>query len=233
MRFATPGGTPAWTDGREQRLALSMLLATLVVTTLLVLLRMPVLPDLMPLTEVFVRLVREEPRDAPRSEPRDDPRAEPEPQREAVDTPAADGRAAEHQPAADAPAAIDWTTASQAAIERYLDALDNPPSVNPVLDAKRRAFEGRYQPPGADRNRPIWENAETDQLGRTVLRSGNCWKVIADPNVTRQYQFREFDQYIVHCAYYKRPPQLLPWVAEIRERYPYLRYPAGYVPDEE
>lgn len=56
--------------------------------------------------------------------------------------------------------------------------------------------------------------------------------MLDDPNVTREYQFREFDQYLVTCSHYQREPRELPWVAEVRERYPYLRYPDGIAPDE-
>lgn len=229
MHWQTPAGTPDWNDGRDQRLMISMLFATGIVAALLSVLRMPTAPDLAPIAELLVSLVREKPRteerprelpppDVPAEERRIEPAGEAAPPRL---------RESEQVPARD------WDSVSEAAISDYLEGLEAPPSPNPVLDAKRRAFGDRYQPPTIERPKPIWENAEPDQLGRTVLRSGDCYRVIADPNVGSQYKFETFDQHIVMCTYQKRLPQELPWVAEIRDRYHYLKYPDGIVPDED
>lgn len=101
------------------------------------------------------------------------------------------------------------------------------------MEEKRRRLAGRYEPPTREAAKPVWENAEIDQLGRTVLRHGDCFRVVDDPNVMRQYQFETFDQYLVSCSYYRRAPRELPWVAAIRVRYPYRHYPDGVVPDED
>jgi len=229
MYWQTPAGTPDWNDGRDQRLLISMLFATGIVAALLSVVRMPVAPNLAPITELLVNLIRESPQTRPEERPRE--------------TPPPDIPAEEHsiEPASDvapprgiAPApATDWDAVSEAAISAYLDGLAAPPSPNPVLDAKRRAFGDRYQPPTRAPPRPNWANPAPDQLGRTVLRSGDCYRVIADPNVGSQDKFLTFDQHIVMCTFYRRPPEELPWVAEIRERYHYLKYPDGIVPDEE
>lgn len=231
MHWQTPAGSPDWHDGRDQRLMISMTLATFIVAALLSLVRMPVAPDLAPITELLVRLVR----DAPRPEPEEQVREVPPPDVMADERhiePADDAAAATSGDVGQLPA-TDWDAVSESAISEYLDGLDAPPSPNPVLDAKRRAFGDRYQPPTREPPKPIWENAEPDQLGRTVLRSGDCYRVIADPNVGSQDKFRMFDQHIVMCTFYRRAPQELPWVAEIRERYHYLKYPDGIVPDDE
>lgn len=229
MHWQTPAGTADWNGGRDQRLMISMLFATGIVAALLSVVRMPVAPDLAPITELLVKLIRETPQAIPEERPRELP---------PPDVPA-DERSIE--PASDAAAARDsepvptndWDAVSEAAISDYVDGLEAPPSPNPVLDAKRRAFGDRYQPPTREAPRPIWENAEPDQLGRTVLRSGDCYRVIADPNVGSQDKFHTFDKYMVMCTFYRRLPQELPWVAEIRERYHYLKYPDGIVPSEE
>ena len=70
--------------------------------------------------------------------------------------------------------------------------------------------------------RPIWENTEKDQVGRTLLWHGDCFRVIYDPNVVNQFVFENFSQFIVFCQYQKRLPQQLPWVPEVVARYDYL-----------
>ncbi len=117
------------------------------------------------------------------------------------------------------------------AIAKHFDrhtAIDSP---NPGMEEKRRRLAGQYQPSTREPDKKIWENAEVDQLGRTVLRDGNCFAVLDDPNVTRRYQFETFDRHLVSCSYQQREPQELSWVAELRERYFYLQYPDGIGPE--
>ncbi|MDX1517462.1 MAG: hypothetical protein R3288_11515 [Woeseiaceae bacterium] len=231
MHWQTLAGTPDWNDGRDQRLMISLLLATGIVAALLSLVRMPVAPDLAPITELLVNLIRDEPKPRAEDRPRDalppDAAAEEHSVQPASD--AAPARTRDSQPVP----ARDWDSVTEAAVSDYVDGLEAPPSPNPVLDAKRRAFGDRYQPPTIERPKPIWENAEPDQLGRTVLRSGDCYRVLADPNVGSQDKFHMFDKHLFMCTFQKRLPQELPWVAEIRERYHYLKYPDGIVPDED
>lgn len=96
-------------------------------------------------------------------------------------------------------------------------------SVNPALDAKRRAAAEQFRPSRAPEKKPTWENVETDQLGRKILVHGDCHRVIDDPNVGSNEIFRTFGQYIVFCSNYKRAPQELPWVDEIRNQRVYLQ----------
>ena len=42
-----------------------------------------------------------------------------------------------------------------------------------------------------------------------------------------------FGQYMAVCTYQRRNPKNLPWVADIVQRYEYLRDPDGYVKGEE
>lgn len=231
MHWQTPAGTPDWNDGRDQRLVISMLCATGIVAALLSVVRMPMAPDLAPITELLVNLIKVAPQ--PRIEERPRDMAPPDiPAEEHSVEPASEAAPARARDT-ESLLARDWDTVTDVAISDYLDGLEAPASPNPVLDAQRRAFGDRYQPPTIEQPKPIWENAEPDQLGRTVLRSGDCYRVIADPNVGSQYQFETFDQHIVMCTYQKRLPEELPWVAGIRERYHYLKYPDGIVPDED
>jgi hypothetical protein len=128
---------------------------------------------------------------------------------------------------------VDLAAERERAVTEYLDAQAEIVSPSPVMEEKRRRLAGQYRPPTREPPKPVWENAEIDQIGRTMLRHGNCSRVIDDPNVMRQYQFETFDQYLVTCSYHRREPKELPWVAEIRARYPYLRHPDGIVPEED
>ena len=59
---------------------------------------------------------------------------------------------------------------------------------------------------------------EKDSLGRTILVSGDCHRVIDDPNVGSREKFLTFDQFFVFCGKSKRGPQELGFVKELRNR---------------
>jgi hypothetical protein len=193
-------------------------------------------PSFMPqLDELLVTIEEPAP---PANELREQPAA-PEPEPAAPGTPERSAAAAPSDaaspPVADSVASppVDLAAERERAVNAYLDGQAAIVSPSPVMAEKRRRLAGQYQPPTRAPPKPIWENAEIDQLGRTVLRDGDCSRVVDDPNVLRQYQFETFDQYLVTCAYYRREPKELPWVAEIRARYPYLRFPDGILPEED
>ncbi len=235
-QLATPAGR--WDDGREERLLLSFLLAAAIVALVLALVRMPALPSFVPVMEVMVRIVQSdetrkpEESSASSASPSSAEPAEAEPTRSR----------AEPGPVIQTPDAVVPTAPSQAldldalreeTVQQYLERTEEEAwAFDPRVDELRREGRLRYQPPTIDRPGPVWENVEQDQLGRTVLRDGDCWKVVDDPNVGSQYQFREFGQYLTMCSFYRRPPRELPWVETIRERYDYLKYPDGEIPDE-
>lgn len=95
-------------------------------------------------------------------------------------------------------------------------------SVNPAFDEKRRQAAVKFAPSKAPQKKPIWENVETDQLGRKILVSGDCYRVIDDPSAANYEIFRTFQQYIVYCSNPGTRPQEQPWVEDIRDRYGYL-----------
>ncbi len=95
-------------------------------------------------------------------------------------------------------------------------------SVNPAFDKKRRQAAVKFAPSEAPQKKPIWENVETDQLGRKILVSGDCYRVIDDPSAANYEIFRTFQQYIVYCRNPGTRPQKQPWVEDIRDRYDYL-----------
>ena len=67
----------------------------------------------------------------------------------------------------------------------------------------------------------------------SVLRNGNCFKVLDDPNVGSREAFEAFGQFMVQCTHQQRNPKSLPWVAAIRQQTGYLHDPDGYVKGEE
>ena len=224
--------TPHWNDGREQRLFVSMLLATFIVAGVLSVIRVPVVPVWSPVVELLVRIVQEQPAPetaAPQTLP---PMA--------TSPPDAADRVVEPRPTTGREALeerqqeTDWDAAGDQAVQDYLDSqIETYGYFNPDLADKRRRLAERYQPRTQAAPQPIWENIEKDTLGRSVLRSGDCFKVLDDPNVGSREAFEAFGQFMVHCTYQRRYPRDLPWVADIRQRYEYLRDPDGYVKGEE
>lgn len=235
MQYQTPFGTPDWNDGRDERLFVSMLAATAIVAFGLMLVQLPVIPGLSPLAELIVRIVEtpDEPFRIEELQPETVYAEEVPPEPEARTTDSAAPTVAEPAPVRDMMAELE--AARQRAIDEFVDSQQEDWGYfNPDLTEKRRELSGQHQPPTHPGERPIWENVEKDTLGRTVLRSGNCYKVLEDPNVTRRDQFEVFDQNMVQCMIPlgRRQPRELPWVAIIRERYEYLRNPAGFDEDE-
>ena len=232
IQLQTLPGTPGWNDGREQRLFVSMLLATLFVAGVLSVIRAPVMPAWSPVVELLVRIVQESPAAEPEALPEQPPVATPSPDagERAVEAPPTMGRDAlqESEPG------TDWDSARDKAVQEYVDSqIETYGYFNPDLADKRRRLSERYQPRTHPGPKPIWENIEKDTLGRSVLRYGDCFKVLDDPNVGRRDAFEMFDQYMVVCTYQRRNPKNLPWVADIVQRYEYLRDPDGYVKGEE
>ena len=119
---------------------------------------------------------------------------------------------------------IDWYELLQSHSERSEDfATPATPSMSPHFDELRKVAATRYAKPDFEAERPIWENTEKDTLGRTILRAGDCYRVIADPSAVRQWEFQTFSQYIAYCAHYEKAPVELPWVKDIVEKYAYLQ----------
>lgn len=177
----------------------------------------------------------------PVPEPVSEPAPESEPQNERAPQTASpalpaqsvqpDMPAATTPPAAARPAAAGVPTDWYGSIERVsADVISRqaaPASLHPEFDELRRIAAMRYAEPQTGIPRPIWENVEKDIYGRTLLKKGNCFRVLDDSNVGNRYAFETFEQYLTFCTWSgKRPPRNLPWVETIRARYPYLREPA-------
>lgn len=221
-----------WEAASARRLNVSMLVATFLVAAVLSVLRFPTVEFLAPIMELVVDIVRV---DAPKpeqaqveqtiSEPV--PLAEAEPELQIVEEllPATESAATESQvvPAAVAELSIEWEAEKQKAVQDAVDEMERTFSVNPNFDQLRKEAAVKFRASRAPVKKEIWDNVEKDVLGRTILRSGDCFRVIDDPSVINQWAFANFDQYITYCTYRKYIGHNLPWVEEILDTHAYLR----------
>lgn len=69
--------------------------------------------------------------------------------------------------------------------------LNGPPAG--LEAAKERYYAAELTDP------PIWGNVEEDQMGRKILRSGDCYRVIEDNNPMRIDIFETFTRHLVFC----------------------------------
>ena len=121
----------------------------------------------------------------------------------------------------------------KAAAVAAADELERSAAVNPGMDEKRRMAAEKFYASLAPEKKEIWDNVETDQLGRKILWAGDCYRIIDDPSPATYEIWREFQQYFIYCRFGDSDPQILPWAEAIRDRYLYLQYPDGEIPDEE
>jgi hypothetical protein len=122
---------------------------------------------------------------------------------------------------------IDWQESLERASARTVAEHAEVDSLHPEFDELRRIAATRYAGGRTGKPPPIWENVEKDVTGRTILRSGNCFQVLDDPNVGNRYAFETFEQHLVFCGWAKAPRQKFPWIKTIVARYQYLREPDG------
>jgi len=123
---------------------------------------------------------------------------------------------------------VDWPVLIEIIAQRSDEfAPGEPGSMSPAFDELRRVASTRYSKPLTREKKPIWENVEKDQLGRTILRSGDCYRVLDDPSAVNQWVFENFTQYLVFCETASDSPIELPFVKEILARYDYLKKDNG------
>ena len=121
-------------------------------------------------------------------------------------------------------APVDWyVELEMAAAAVGARAAEEVRSLHPEFDELRRVAAERYGKPSTNPPAPSWQ-AEEDPSGRTLLRRGNSYMVLDDPNVTNRYAFETFERHTVFFTVPlgKRRPQNLPWVEAIRSRYDYM-----------
>ncbi len=103
---------------------------------------------------------------------------------------------AETPPAPATPDRTEWLGHLES-VEQWMPQTNPYRSLNGV-PAGLAAAKERYAPVQS-RERPIWENVETDQLGRKILRAGDCYRVIEDNNAMRIDIFETFTRHLVFC----------------------------------
>ncbi len=204
---------PAWSREPGRRLALNLLPATLIVAAVLMSVRLPEADYSAVVTELVVRILSDEKKKEPEPPPPEtlpEERPPPPPLDRASPVPQA--------PAGEVRKPIDWYAQMSEAARAVTATPPREYSVNPGFEERRRAAAEQFAPSRAPVERPIWENVEKDTLGRTLLRSGDCYRVIDDPNVGSRDAFLTFGQFMVTCSRESDKPKKLPWVSELQNR---------------
>ncbi len=209
---------PDWSRHPGRRLALNLLPATLIVACVLLALRLPVIEQSLPATELLVRILVDDVEQVIESPFVEEP---------AVEVPVAEPLSVDDAPVEPAMAPneasqptgrTDWYAQIPDAVAAYQDSKPREYSINPGMDERREAAAEKYRRSRAPARQPIWENVEKDTLGRTLLVSGDCYRVIDDPNVGSRDMFLTFGQFFVYCSRRNRAPQELGFVKELRNR---------------
>lgn len=209
-----------------------MALSALLLAGALSLVRLPMPGQLGPLLEIVIELSRPRARVESVPAPQPQPQEEEQPAETTVPAPARAERIAEPAPSAPeyrSRTRTEWEEIRDEAITQVLDAAERERAytVNPPFTRARQHAAVRFRASLAPDQRHVWDNIEKDQLGRTILRDGNCFHVLDDPSAVNREVFETFDRSTVYCDFVfgKDGGTELPWVEIIRERYPYLRNP--------
>jgi hypothetical protein len=219
---------PLWQQQVRKRLAVNMGIAVLLLAALLLLVKFSPLPELQ-LKKIELRLLADtEPAAAEPAEPED--LVEPEAIVEAVEAIETSEPTEVIAPAE--PQVTDWYSEVESAVQETVTTANHVDSMHAAFDEKRRQAAINFRPSQAVIKKPIWENVETDNIGRTILVSGDCYRVLEDWRVTYHEIQRDFGQFITYCNANMEIPMNVAWVADIRERYAYLKYPDGEIPQD-
>ncbi len=226
---------PAWQQQVRPRLAVCMFVALLLLATVFVLVKFSPLPVLQDRTLELRLLAAIKPSEAEPAEPQErvEPEATIEPfeTTEPVELDAAAELAGRVEPAE--PQAIDWYADAHSAVQKTVTTANHVDSMHPAFDEKRRQAAINFRASRAPVIKPIWENVETDQMGRKILVSGDCYRVLEDPRATYYEIHRQFGQYITYCNANNDKPMGVAWVEENREGYAYLNYRDGEIPRDQ
>lgn len=227
---------PDWQAASVSRLRISMLVATAIVATLLSVMRLPEVRIMDPLLELNVEVTRPEvtPVEVPPEKSElETPTVSNEVANENANLPVASESRTNDQgeksssessaPTATVEQSFDWEAAKTVAVLSAVDAIEEPDRVNPDFDQQRAAAAIKFRASAAPVKKEIWENVEKDQLGRTLLRKGDCYRVLDDPSAVNRWAFENFGQYITYCTNRKYVGKDLEWVADIHQRFAYLR----------
>jgi hypothetical protein len=130
------------------------------------------------------------------------------------------------------PQATDWYAEAESAVQETITTANHVDSMHPAFDEKRRQAAINFPASQAPIKKPIWENVEIDQMGRKILVSGDCYRVLEDWRVTYYEIQRDFGQYITYCNANIGKPMDVAWVDDSREGYAYLNYRDGEIPQD-
>lgn len=130
------------------------------------------------------------------------------------------------------PPVTDWYADAESAVQETVATANHVDSMHSAFDEKRRRAAINFPASRAPVKKPIWENVETDQIGRKILVSGNCYRVLEDPRATYYEIQRAFGQYITFCNGNTEKPMDVAWIEDIRQNYAYLVYPDGEIPQD-
>ena len=240
---------PDWQTGSGRRLNIAMLIASILIVSAISTIRIPVAGKPVPLAELVVQLVEKaaEPATdteqeveneapfetivAPQAEPLPDVRAETQSDPDIIQTiQVTAGRRSFARPSetptvTDKPEVDDWYEHGTEIVREIVANPQKQYTVNPPFDEKRRIAAIKFRPSEAPVKREIWDNVEKDQLGRTILRAGNYFRILDDPSAVNRDIFETFEQHMIFFSgsFAKASPKELPWVNEVREQYAYLR----------
>ncbi|HZD52333.1 MAG TPA: hypothetical protein VE175_04755 [Woeseiaceae bacterium] len=165
--------------------------------------------------------------------PRSETPALPQPAIPATRAEPQEGAAAPERPtvaepeAATTEAPVDWYVELEQAAAAVGDrAAEEPKSMDPEFDERRRIAASRYAKPRTNKPPPPWKE-EKDPYGRTLLRRGNSYMILDDPSGINRYAFETFERHMIFFTepFGRRRPKNLPWVETIRARYDYMREP--------
>ena len=210
--------TPQWSGRVRQRLHLSLLLSAACLAAILPVLRFPAAEQAGPVTELFVRLLIDDVELLPESPSSVTPPEEPAAEAADHEAPSSLSMSESGADTAQVRPPTDWYALIPDAARAVVAEEARPASANPAFDERRRQAAIKFAPSKAPQATPIWENVEKDALGRSVLWSGDCYRVIDDPNAGSREAFETFGQYLVSCIGTTRTPRNLPFVKEIRNR---------------
>lgn len=218
-------GRPAWQRRSRRRLAVCMLFAALLLAATSLLLHWP---DAAMPVQPAIRLSILEQEAQPESE--QDQKQHFEPVAELPAPPQRSVRSLYSSTAVQEPADVesrDWYASIGDAAIAAVDAANHVPTLHPGQQEMRRRAGLQFAPSRAPVSRPVWENVEIDQMGRKVLVSGDCYRVLEDWRATYQEIQREFGQYLVYCSNSEHYPIDVDWVDEIGQKYAAVRFPDG------
>ena len=172
----------AWQRDARRRRAGSMAMAALAISAFILLVEFSSEPESLPEIEVFVLPAQSEPVVEEEKPP---PVVEPVEERPIIDESVEQVAVVEPPPEEQPDTRRDWYAQMEVIARSVITEQQKTYSLNPALDEKRRQAAERFRPSRAPVKKPIWENVETDQMGRKILVSGDCHRVVDDPSAVR------------------------------------------------